>query len=571
VRALFPDILHCWVDTICIDQDNEKDKERQIPLMGEIYGKAHAVIIITTSEYKMSQEFLDKLTEGLQEAICIATEQTLTQDMTAYWHRGKGRQKIIDAMDCLEVFTRTKWADRIWTLQEYILARNIVWIGSDNTPLQIDDILFMALPELCDFLSINEAIGGKYAKIYAFYQGMVTLRRKMIDPTRVMELLGNRVASFPDDEIYGAMAASGVVIQPGVVSGQENVWRMWWEEAVRQGHHRWIFLPPVVGGQTGAPFSSGNCAMPSFSARHKASQQSGIDTIRVTTGTVNVVEGGVTLSGGWAGSCKIIQRLGMVHEKPEGILHRNVTLILFAKGSWQLAIRVAAAFGGGRYTWKQILAIAQILKSNYTRAITAIQKGTEEDLRLGKLTKYQMVVWHDFMELIMGQMLPMNDGVAYLAELTNETKTTDVIVVSDDTQPKNGLHALDFGVQNASQRTAFIIVAAIKAHDSSKSATSNSSNENPLHKIGMSLPMMVVKNASKARAYRCHTIASELTTFTIGGRSCRLCQRSTGDNGVLIISASVENTSPRRHFLRRRATKKRVTRRAVTSKTYPIN
>jgi hypothetical protein len=539
VRALFAGIMHCWVDTICIDQSNEKDKERQIPLMGDIYGKAHAVIITTTNEYKMTQAFLDKTTKDMEEAIYIASEEAFTEDMTIYWQNGKGRQKIIEAMDCLEVFTRTRWADRIWTLQEYILGHIIVWIGTDNIPLQIDDILFVALPDLCDVLNINEAIGGKYSKIYAFYQGMATCRLKKIDRTRVMELLGNRIASFPDDEIYGAMSASGVIIESGIVSGEENVWRMWWEEAVRQGNHRWIFLPPVVDRRTGNLLTSGNCLMPSFKVRHKASQNSGLDTIRVATGTVNVVEGNVQLNGRWAGSCKIVRRLGMVCEDARGLLHRDLTLILFSNGSWQMAMRIASAFGGGRYSWKQILAIAQILQANYTRAVTAVRKCMEGGLRLRRLTRYQSIVWNDFMQLAMGQMLPMNDGVAYLAQIANETKSTDIIIVTDDSQPKNGLHALDFGVQNVNRRSTFMIVAARETHKCQTNTRSITLKEHPLHKVGMSLPTIVTRNIHKARAYRCHTITSDLRVFSLSGPSC-ICHGPAREARIS-PSASVEN------------------------------
>jgi Heterokaryon incompatibility protein (HET) len=34
-----------WVDAICIDQANENEKEKQIPLMAEIYAKAHRVVV----------------------------------------------------------------------------------------------------------------------------------------------------------------------------------------------------------------------------------------------------------------------------------------------------------------------------------------------------------------------------------------------------------------------------------------------------------------------------------------------------------------------------------------------
>jgi hypothetical protein len=111
-------------------------------------------------------------------------------------------------------------------LQEYILARQIVWIGKGNLCLCIDDVLFRALPNLCDVFDIREAAVENIPGFTKFYSSMVGARAGKIDPTRVMELLGNRTASFPDDEVYGAMAASGVIIQPGVVSGQNEIWSL---------------------------------------------------------------------------------------------------------------------------------------------------------------------------------------------------------------------------------------------------------------------------------------------------------------------------------------------------------
>ncbi|KAK6603348.1 heterokaryon incompatibility protein [Botrytis cinerea] len=344
VRTLFPNIKYCWIDTICIDQNDEADKKLQIPLMGDIYGNAQAVVVITTCDFPrwMTQNYLDQLTRDLGEAIAISREEEYTESMSEYWSHGDGRQKIIEGMDCLELFTRTRWADRIWTLQEYILARQVVWVGKENVCLRIDDVMFSALPDLCDVFNIGEAIGGRYAKVYDFYTGMVNAGAGKIDQTRVMELLGNRSASFPDDEIYGAMAASGVVITPGVVTGQDNVWALWWEEAIRQGHHRWAFLPPVISEST-----STNCIMPPFKSRHKSSQYSGLDTVHVKEGKVIISDGSVNMQGRWAGSCRIIRRLGKVYRDLNGGLCRDITMILFASGRWKLALRLVAAFGGG--------------------------------------------------------------------------------------------------------------------------------------------------------------------------------------------------------------------------------
>jgi hypothetical protein len=50
---------------------------------------------------------------------------------------------------------------------------------------------------------------------------------RLIDSTRVMELLGNKKATVPEDEVYDLMAASTVVLQKANVKGKEKVLTMW--------------------------------------------------------------------------------------------------------------------------------------------------------------------------------------------------------------------------------------------------------------------------------------------------------------------------------------------------------
>ncbi|PQE05959.1 Heterokaryon incompatibility protein [Rutstroemia sp. NJR-2017a BBW] len=525
VRSLFPGIKYCWTDTVCIDQNDEEDKQRQIPVMGDIYGNAHAVVIVTTCDFPawMTQTYLDHLTEDLSEAIAMHLEEDLSESMASYWRYDEGRKKIVEGMDCLEFFTRTRWADRIWTLQEYILAQKIVWLGQNDSCLCIDDILFRALPELCDTFDIWEAIGGKYSKLYKFYTGMVNARSGHIDRTRIMELLGNRTASFPDDEIYGAMAASGVVVQPGKVTGQDNVWRLWWEEAVRQGNHRWLFLPPVLDKGSNLGITSLNCIMPHFKTRHQSSQYAGLDKVRVQTGEVVLHNGGIKITGRWAGSCRIVQRLGKVYQDNQNNLHRDITLIMFAKGSWKTALLIVAALGGGRYSWKQILALAQILKANYSAVTAAVSALKGRKIVLQRMTDYQRAIWEDFMYLAMSQMLPMNDGVAYLAEIKNELKTTTVIVVTDDRQPVLNLHAFDFGVTNVSDRTTFMVVAMPKPRINRAGVATG--HLGVLHKVGMTVPTLVCKSLRKAQVYKCHKISRRLLSLEIGGEDCWFCSK----------------------------------------------
>ncbi|KAL2045166.1 hypothetical protein N7G274_002247 [Stereocaulon virgatum] len=101
-----------------------------------------------------------------------------------------------------------------------------------------------------------------------------------------------------------------------------------------------------------------NCAMPACSTHHLASCNSDLDTV-TPLGPVEVEDGTVMMDGQWAGSCKPVRRLGHVHQDAYGLLHRNITLALFAANKWDLSLRIAPAFGGGRYTQKKIYIIAQ--------------------------------------------------------------------------------------------------------------------------------------------------------------------------------------------------------------------
>lgn len=211
VQKYFPNLSHCWVDTFCIKQDDEQDKQRQIPMMGEIYHGAVAVTVALASKLIISQEEIDTLSEKLEGACFIAANETWRED-GLYWGNGPGKEIIIKAMNRLEIFTRDEWACRIRTLQEFVLARSIVRIGSDYIPLRVREILFSAIPSICDTLNISECIGRKYTRLYSYFSGMMNCKLRGIDRTRIMELLGNRSATVPADEIYGAMAASGVII-----------------------------------------------------------------------------------------------------------------------------------------------------------------------------------------------------------------------------------------------------------------------------------------------------------------------------------------------------------------------
>jgi hypothetical protein len=53
-----------WVDAVCIDQENVREKEQQIPIMGDIYANAHAVYIWLGKSSSATERAMSNLAEG---------------------------------------------------------------------------------------------------------------------------------------------------------------------------------------------------------------------------------------------------------------------------------------------------------------------------------------------------------------------------------------------------------------------------------------------------------------------------------------------------------------------------
>lgn len=510
----YPSIEFCWVDTICIDQNDDDDKLRQIPLMGKIFGNAQAVLIILGCELGMGQDEIDSLTQLLEGSICMEAEEAWATE-GQYWQSGEGRALITRAMIGLARLTTTSWSTRVWTLQEYILARRVVWIGTDLTSLTVDDILFSALPNICDTLIIDECIGDKFDKLYSFFSGMANSRIRRIDRTRVMELLGNRKATVECDEVYGVMAASGVEISTIKGEEKEQAWRRWVEEALSKGHLRWLLMPVARDpSMERLPVIPRNCIIPSFGLRHKVSSGSALDKVS-PLGPVSVRDGTAMVTGRLIGSCQIGARLGTVHEPTPNRIHRDITLILFTTGRWKMALRVASAYGAGRYNSRQVLLISQALITNWPRALRAVSNGTENNFKMKLRSERQRVVWQDFMAFQMGQMPGMNEGVAHLVTIRRSSVILNAVIVLPPGQlkPAAELVVIDVGGRTIDDRCVFLIAAR---------GTMKGTNgpDMAMHKVAVTLPL--------TNDYGDFIECLPLETFAIGGRQCPTCREPQG-------------------------------------------
>ncbi|KAI2464132.1 heterokaryon incompatibility protein-domain-containing protein [Annulohypoxylon bovei var. microspora] len=155
LRSITKGKLTIWVDAICINQRDDKEKEGQIPLMGEIYSRADMVYIWLGNSSLASKRAISCLAQASQFNYLPLDPERI--DRKAHWtERARFALKLLppyvffksyyngwkefrlrqayEPEDFEELLGRD-WFSRSWTFQEVILARNLVLVcGSDSLP-----------------------------------------------------------------------------------------------------------------------------------------------------------------------------------------------------------------------------------------------------------------------------------------------------------------------------------------------------------------------------------------------------------------------------------------------------
>ncbi|KAF5644936.1 heterokaryon incompatibility protein [Fusarium sp. NRRL 52700] len=145
-----------WVDALCIDQTNIKERGHQVSQMGEIYRKAENVAIwlgFLSGDAALLKSAIDKFIRRLPSPEC------------QQWPRGDSRwnEQWIQAVggtedhnkklaNGLQIFMGCPWFSRVWILQEVANARHaVVKCNLGDIPSQI----FALLPHAMD-VKVNE-------------------------------------------------------------------------------------------------------------------------------------------------------------------------------------------------------------------------------------------------------------------------------------------------------------------------------------------------------------------------------------------------------------------------------
>lgn len=178
--------LKIWVDALCIEQGNDEEKSRQIALMRTIYASAHTTYFWLGEATKGTDEAMDYLSTSkvivssgrfgdVLRAALELFKRSLTLDLSP--HQSGLR----------EIFNRS-WIERLWTLQECLLAQKGIMICGEKSIHWPD--LICALESLHYFRTMSSFL--YFQDFYDHWLNLAHPSRSRIMTTDIDILRGQR-------------------------------------------------------------------------------------------------------------------------------------------------------------------------------------------------------------------------------------------------------------------------------------------------------------------------------------------------------------------------------------------
>ncbi|KAH8802457.1 heterokaryon incompatibility protein-domain-containing protein [Xylogone sp. PMI_703] len=185
-----------WVDAVCINQNDIPEKNSQIIHMGTIYKTAPVVTVwlgdgdeASNMAFEFSRSFADATKIGRERNIPIDTLKSAIQP-------------ILDNPLCMDAlfatFTRP-WFNRVWTVQEMVLAKHFVFVCGKET-LNEEEL------ELCDSQEAK-SMGLPGILDWGRYKIWKSLLEQGYGRLSVaIRLYGGRLCKDPRDKVYGLLS-----------------------------------------------------------------------------------------------------------------------------------------------------------------------------------------------------------------------------------------------------------------------------------------------------------------------------------------------------------------------------
>lgn len=187
-----------WVDAICINQDDIKERNHQVHIMKKIYSKAESVIVWLGPESKASRAAMDLIVECNQSA---------SADLLDYEE---------DSLRGLsDIFLRSWWK-RIWIVQEVVAALDLViYCGRRRLPWHL-------VANVCREIRRKEFSPGEKAQIlrssgYQNFTALNNFRRGRMSLTKCLQCTKDYEATDMRDKLYALIGVASDIFPEDIV------------------------------------------------------------------------------------------------------------------------------------------------------------------------------------------------------------------------------------------------------------------------------------------------------------------------------------------------------------------
>ncbi|KAI4869608.1 heterokaryon incompatibility protein-domain-containing protein [Hypoxylon rubiginosum] len=201
-------VCRIWLDAVCINQDDLRERAQQVGLMHDVYSKAVAVLVWLGEDPA-------GIAQPAFESVYELARTGISSLFAAMSNDGNGRGEfVVRREDLPETVDRghiqalfsLPWFERVWTIQEAVLnEQTVVILGRRSIDYSTVQLACMSLAQRH---YNNDAAGGPISGVdLAVYRTKFN-RNRAEDPNRLVDLLERMPffsATEPRDRVYGAL------------------------------------------------------------------------------------------------------------------------------------------------------------------------------------------------------------------------------------------------------------------------------------------------------------------------------------------------------------------------------
>lgn len=203
-----------WIDSICINQDDNAEKALQVAFMGEIYSRAGLVIACVGPHADDSEFLVAKARETADlkyDCKAMLGGDFMCRDCQSPWEAwtlSLGAKSLTRLSNACQAFARREYWTRIWIIQEVAKASSLqVLCGDDMLP-------WTALHNLEDFLTMEmeeiKSLFKKYRSLpsldsYEMHQ-VFRAKKDKVPIDEVFTRFSGSKCFHPRDRVYGLLS-----------------------------------------------------------------------------------------------------------------------------------------------------------------------------------------------------------------------------------------------------------------------------------------------------------------------------------------------------------------------------